>query len=188
MKLTLTGVIGSQTVSSSSSVPSNRLLYRDIAAGDYLLEFQAFVDAPFYPKEITWNGARLSDHLLRLPPDSERTLHIVLALDVATIAVSVSGAEGKPAPYATVLLIPDFVTSVRDLSWGSVHGIASPNGTYTSPPLVPGKYRVLATTQTVRWNVPEDLEHVLPVLFQGKDVEVAPKTTAPVTVSPVVIF
>jgi hypothetical protein len=47
---------------------------------------------------------------------------------------------------------------------------------------------VLATTQSVRWNVPEDLERVLLVLFQAKDVEVAPNGVAQVAVEPIAIY
>lgn len=54
--------------------------------------------------------------------------------------------------------------------------------------LAPGKYRVLATTQTVRWSVPEDIEKLLLVSFQAKEVEVALKTTPQVALRPVPIY
>ena len=188
LRLNLTGVNGASSISHSSGVPSSTQLLHGISPGDYELGLETFGNTPVYPKEITWNSARLTDNLLRLPPDSDGTLHIVLARDVATIAVSVADAAGKAVPYAAVLLVPDAVTSARQLSHDGVHGTTGPNGTYTSPPLIPGRYRVLATAQTVRWNVPEDLEHVLPVLFQGEYVDAAPKASVQVAVTPVVIF
>jgi len=106
----------------------------------------------------------------------------------ATIAVTVADTEGKPIPQASVVLIPEGVTSAPDLSRMSVHGMTDQNGSYSSPPLAPGKYRVLAIAQTVRWGVPDDLERVLLVLFQAKAAEAAPKATTQIAVVPVPIY
>ena len=113
---------------------------------------------------------------------------VVLARDVATVAVSVAGADGKPVPHATVVLIPDSVTSTRQLARDAVHGTTDQHGAYTSPPLIPGKYRVMATAQAIRWSVPDDLERVLPMLVQAATVEVAPNGSAQVAVSTVTIY
>jgi hypothetical protein len=111
-----------------------------------------------------------------------------MALNLATVSVSVADIEGKPVPNATVMLIPDSLTSLSMLSRISSRGLSDQNGSYTFPPVAPGKYRVLATTQTVRWNAPDDLERVLLALFQAKSIEVAPKASAQVTVEPIVIY
>jgi protocatechuate 3,4-dioxygenase beta subunit len=160
----------------------------EIPPGDYSVEFHAFAKTVGYPKELTYNDVRLADGVLRIAPASAGTLHALMARDVSTIAVTAVDPEGKSIPYVTVVLIPESVASVPQLSRDSVHGMTDQNGRYISPPLVPGNYKVLATTQTIRFSVPEDLEKVPMVLFQAKDVEVAPKATAKVAVEPVAIF
>lgn len=89
---------------------------------------------------------------------------------------------------ALLVLLPDSSSTVPALSRLAVRGRADQSGSYTSPPLMPAKYRVLATTQTIRWNVPEDLEKVLLAMLQAKSVEVAPKAKAHVAVEPVAIY
>lgn len=160
----------------------------EIPPGDYSVDFHTFANAVAYPKDLTFNGVQLVEGKLRLAPGTAGTLHVVMARDTATIGVAVTDSDGKPVPHATVVLIPNSVTSAPQLSRDSVHGMADQNGSYTSPPLAPGKYRVLATAQTVRWGVPEDLERVLLVLFQAKDVEVAPKAAAQIKLEPVPIY
>jgi hypothetical protein len=188
MNLTLIGMDGDQSQFFSAAVPVDNQRPMVTWPGEYALDFQVSGSSAVYPKEITFNGAKLSDGLLRIAPATAGTLHIVLARDVATIAVSVTGADGKPVPHATVMLIPDSVNSARQLSRDAVHGSTDQNGAYASPPLVPGKYRVLATAQAVRWSVPEDLERVLPALFQAVAVEVASNGAAQVAVSPIAIY
>ena len=90
-------------------------------------------------------------------------------------------------PNATVVAVPDWVTTVAALSRVPSHGKADQNGNYTFRSLRPGKYRVLATPQSVRWDAPEDLEKVLLVMFQAKGVELESKATLQVTLAPVPI-
>jgi hypothetical protein len=100
---------------------------------------------------------------------------------------TLTDAEGKGVADATVILVPDAVTSVPSLSRSVSRGQTDQNGNYTSP-LAPGKYRVLATTQSIRWGVPEDLEKVLLVLFRAKDVELEVKATLRITLESVPIY
>jgi hypothetical protein len=46
----------------------------------------------------------------------------------------------------------------------------------------------LATPQMVRWEVPEDLEKVLLVMFQAKDVELEAKASAQIGLAPIPIY
>jgi len=50
--------------------------------------------------------------------------------------------------------------------------------------LAPGRYRALATPQTVRWEVPEDLEKLLLVMFQARDVQFDAKVSAQIALAP----
>jgi hypothetical protein len=172
----------------SLAVPSDVVLRDGLAPGDYALDFVELGQVTTYPKEMAYNDTKLSDRTLRIAPGASGTLHLVMASDVSTVAVSIKDALENPVTGATVILIPESVTAAPALARLAVHGNADQNGKYTSPPLAPGKYRALATTQTVRWGVPEDLEKVLLAMYQAKDIDVAPKSAAQITVEPVVIY
>ena len=186
--ITLHGGPSNRHIPFALAVPYDSLLANGIPPGDYAVEFETFGRTVAYPKEIIFNGVKLTDGILRFAPESSNTLHVVMATDVATITVTVADIDGKPVPNATVMLIPDSVTTPSMLSRISSRGRTDQNGSYTSPPLAPGKYRVLATTQTVRWSAPGDLERVLLSQFHAKDVDVAPNATLQVSVEPIVIY
>lgn len=188
VNMVLTGAHVDRGLSVGAAVPSDFPIFDPIGPGDYWLEFQTIGKTVAYPKEVTYSGVKLAEGVLRIAPASAGTLHVVMAGDMGKIAVSVADIEDKPVPNATVLVVPDSVTSAPQLSRDSLHGMTDQNGSYTSPPLRPGKYHVLASTQTVRWVVPDDLEKVLLVSFQAKEVEVAPKATLQVAVGPVPIY
>jgi len=169
------------------AVPSDAAFGIHLPAGDYAIEFQTLGKNNTYPKEITYNDVKITDGILRLAPESNGTLQLVMATDVSTLAVSVKDALDNPVPGGSVVLIPDSVTTAPALSRLAVRGQADQNGHYNSPSVAPGKYRVLATTNTIRWNVPEDLDKLLLAALQAKTVEVPPKakTEVAVELSPV---
>jgi len=156
-----------------------------VPSGDYRVEIQAPGDS--YLKEVTYDGLKLTDSILRIPPAGSGTLHVVMARGNSTLTAAVADTDGKPVPNATVVAVPDSVTTVPALAGVAAHGKTDQNGNYTFRSLVPGKYRVLATPQSVRWDAPEDLEKLLLVMFQAKDVELESKATLQVTLAPVPI-
>jgi hypothetical protein len=81
------------------------------------------------------------------------------------------------------MVIPDSVTNMSALSRVLTHGQTDQNGSYTSRSLAPGKYRILATSRPVRWEIPEDLQRVLLVMFQAKEVELGSLDNLQVTVA-----
>jgi hypothetical protein len=189
LHVTLNGGAGTGVEAAFSvAVPSEFVLRDGIPPGDYTLDFQVFGKITTYPKEVAYNDVKLTDDMVRLAPGATGTLHLVMATDVSTIAVAVKDAQDNPVPGASVVLIPESVTTAAALARLTVRGQADQSGSYASPALAPGKYRVVATTQTVRWSVPEDLEKVLLAMLQAKSVEVAPKAKLEVTAEPVPIY
>jgi hypothetical protein len=85
-------------------------------------------------------------------------------------------------------VVPESVTSVPALSLTHTLGQTDQSGNFTVKPLAPGRYRVLATPQTVRWEVPEDLEKVLLAMFQAKAVELDVKAPAQIGLAPITIY
>jgi hypothetical protein len=157
-----------------------------VPSGDYTLEIHGPGDS--YVKEVTYNDLKLADGVLRIGPAESGTVRVLMALGAAELAVAVADTEGKPVPNATVIVVPDSITTVTALSRVSTHGKTDQNGSYKLKSLAPGKYRVLATPQSVRWDVPEDLERVLLVLFQAKGVELDTKGTVQISLEPVPIY
>jgi hypothetical protein len=113
---------------------------------------------------------------------------------------TVVDTAGSPVPGAKVTaawrsdqrgnLIPDIpdgfgvgMPSNTDET-GSFAITGLPPGTYfVKTQCDPGRYRVLALAQAVRWGVPDDLEKVLLVLYQATEVELASKAAVKITVS-----
>jgi hypothetical protein len=73
-----------------------------------------------------------------------------------TLSVTVADSAGKPEPNATVIATPEAVMSTASLSGLMRHAQTDLNGNYTAPSVALAKFRVLATTQAVRWNVLDD--------------------------------
>jgi hypothetical protein len=159
-----------------------------IPAGDYTVDVGAFGPNDAYLKELTYNDLKLADGVLRIAPGASGTLGILMARGTASLTVGVTDTDGKPVPNATVILVPDSVTTVPLLARFLQRGQTDQNGSFTSRPLMPGRYRVLATAQAVRWDVPDDLERILLVMFQAKEVELASKSALAVTLQPVPVY
>lgn len=157
-----------------------------IPAADYSVN----VMSPFggYVKQITFNDVPLADSVLHLAPAQSGTLHVLMASGMAKLAVTVADADGNPAAHATIAIVPASATTASALSRMAIIGLADQYGKYAPQPLPPGKYRVLAFPQAVRWDSPEDLEKVLPLLFQATDVELDTKVPAQLSLSPIAIF
>jgi protocatechuate 3,4-dioxygenase beta subunit len=188
VNVTLSGATNNLARSLGAMIPSDSPFRDGIPPGDYAVGVQAFGSSSAYAKEMTYNGLKLADGILRIPPAATGTLHVAMAAGATTLTATVTDADGKGVPDATVIVVPDAVTSVPLLSRDVIHGKTDQNGTYGFHSLPPGKYRVLATTQSVRWGVPEDLEKVLLVLFQAKDVELDAKAALQITLEPIPIY
>jgi hypothetical protein len=157
-----------------------------VPSGDYALEIHGPDDS--FVKEVTYDSLKIEDGILRIAPAASGTIRVLMARGAATLAVAVAAKDGNPAPNSTVILVPDSVTTVPALSRVSTHGQTDQNGNYTCGSLAPGKYRVLATPQSVRWDVPDDLERVLLVMFQAQEVALDAKAMIHVTLAPIPIY
>jgi hypothetical protein len=186
--VTLSDTAEGFTRSTAAPIPSESPFETGIPAGDYTVDVGAFGPRDSYVKEVAFSGLKVADGLLRIAPGASGALHLLVARGTASLTVHVTDGEGKPVPDATVVLIPDSVTSVPALSRLLIRGQTDQNGMFTSPPLTPGKYRVLASAQSPRWDAPEDLEEVLLLMFQAGEVELGSKSTQTITLQPIPIF
>ncbi|MEI9975158.1 MAG: hypothetical protein WDO73_25750 [Ignavibacteriota bacterium] len=114
------------------------------------MEFGFSNAGAYYPKEIIFNDEKVSDGIVRVPAGTDGTLRVVLARDTAKVNVNVVGSDGTRHP----ILDGGIDSRVGHRHQATLAGCRawhyqSGAGAYQSPALVPGKYRVLATTQTV---------------------------------------
>ena len=79
------------------------------------------------------------------------------------------------------------MTTAAALSQFDTPGLDDQNAIHAAP-LAPTKHRVLATTQTVRWNVPEDLDRLLPVLSRAHDLEVGSEAATLTSVEAIRVY
>ncbi|HEX3743082.1 MAG TPA: carboxypeptidase-like regulatory domain-containing protein [Bryobacteraceae bacterium] len=186
LSVTLSGAY-QQNVEMSAQIPSSFDLAKGILPGDYTVD-AALIGLTAYVKEINYGGVNVTDGIVHVLPGVPGTLQLRLARDVSTLAVKVTDSEGNPVLGSTVIAVPDRATTADQVSQLAVRGQTDQMGNYSPTPVAPGKYRVLATSQSIRWNVPEDLEKVMAVLFQASSVEVQPNGSAQITVQPIPIY
>jgi hypothetical protein len=149
-----------------------------MSAGDYQVE--AHVASGSYIKEMTYDGIALSGGVLRIPPGSAGTLRVVASQGGGSITCKVVDSDGKPVPDSPLVLVPAGVTTAAQFAQLAQQARTNIGGTFTSPTLPPGKYHVLPLTRSYRL-IPEDIDKILLTLFQSQEVEVTPKSTAPIT-------
>ena len=160
-------------------------ILKTVPPGEYAIEAYA-PDA--YAKEMTYNGLKLADRIARIAPGESGTLHLQMSRAAAELTVAVVDTEGKPVADAMAIVVPDSVNNTGALNRVQTRGKTDQNGNFNVKSLAPGKYRVLATSQAVRWDVPEDLEKVLLLMFQAKTIDVDGKVPARVSLEPVPIY
>ena len=154
-----------------------------VPAGDYTLHIQYPPNC--YVKDVTYNDLTLADGIWRVGPAENGTLRVLMSMAAGELTVAVVDHDGKPLADAMAIVVPDSVTTVAALNRVRTLGKTDQNGSFSLRSLPPGKYRVLATLQPVRWDVPEDLEKIVPLLFQAKTVDLDGKAPAHVSLEPI---
>ena len=80
-----------------------------VPAGHYVLDIRYPPDC--YVKEMTYNGLKLADGVLRVGPGESGTVRVLMAKGASELTIGVVDAEGKPVADAMVIVVPDSVTS-----------------------------------------------------------------------------
>jgi hypothetical protein len=117
---------------------------------DYTVDVQGVNGNGQYVKDITCGGASVLHGTAALGgTESCGALRIVLARDGSTLAAHVLDADGNPIPEVWVAIVPESAATEAAMSAAMVYGQTGANGVYTARSLPPGKYRVLATNETI---------------------------------------
>ena len=135
--------------------------------------------------------------VLRQPyvPGSE-SLRITMGHDGSMIRAVVMSANAQPAIHSAVIAFPAEVQSEAELAATMIEGLTDEDGAFLTRPLRPGRYVVLATDDPPPYDTsgtagvphvqrsPETLNRILRARSRGQSVELAPRTTIQVPLTP----
>jgi len=110
-----------------------------------------WINPGWYVKDIMCGGrSTLHGAALLGGAESCGSLRIVLAHDGGSLALRVADRDGNPIPDAYVAIIPESAASTEaEMSAAMTFGQTAANGVYSATSLQPGKYRILATNETI---------------------------------------
>jgi hypothetical protein len=161
----------------TTHMPTAPTFETTLAPGEYHLDAWVSGKGQTYVRDISYQGAVLDDPVVQLAPGANSTLRIVLSSVTGTMSATVDAVSN-----ATIVIVPESATTVAQFAYRSIHVAAGTNA------LPPGKYRVFAISQPVRWEVPEDLEKLLLASFQGAQITLDDKTPVQISLTPVSIY
>jgi hypothetical protein len=111
-------------------------------------------------------------------------LRVSIARDAAKLSARVADKDGNPLPDIRVVVLPASISSEAMLQAALVSGPTDNLGTYTSQPIAPGKYLVLATDDAID-PTPECIDNLWRSRRKFQEVDLAPNGTAQVTLTPI---
>jgi hypothetical protein len=155
-----------------------------VAAG---LARDSLEDEPsrLYVKDVTYAGVSVLRQPLRLGTAMGNAgLLVTMAQDGAVVTATVSDKDGNPIPDAAISIIPSGTPSESALPVFAIFGSADQNGSYTSLPLAPGKYLVLATANAFPLT-PEGMAALWSLRSHATQADLGPKAAVRVTLTPV---
>lgn len=117
----------------------------------YAIDVLRGIDGPGqYLKEITCGGQSVLHGTAQLGGAiSCGTLRFVIAHDGGSLMAHVADKDGNPVSDAYVAIIPESAATEGEMSALMTVGQTGADGVYSALALAPGKYRVLATNQTI---------------------------------------
>jgi hypothetical protein len=103
-----------------------------------------------YLKEITCGGRSVLHGVAPLGGAAScGALRFVIAHDGGTLTARVADKDSNPIPDAYVAIVPESAATEAEMSAAMTVGQTGLNGVYSASALAPGKYRVLATNETI---------------------------------------
>ena len=136
-----------------------------------------------YVKDISYGGHSILNLSLRLGSTmGDAGLRVVLARDGGTASTRVSDKDGNPVPDCSIVLIPGSAGNEAILAASLTTGKTGLRGTWTSAPLAPGKYYVLATNDPIDQS-PETIAKLWRARTAAQEIEVTPNGAATVILS-----
>jgi hypothetical protein len=171
----------------ASTEGANHFTLANVRAGEYLVRI-SLSSHTYYVKDIVYGSTNILNRALTVGTNGGGgDLRIVLARDGGTLSATVTGDDDAPLQSASVWVLPSSAGTPAELEPALISGATDVNGTYTTPVLAPGKYRVIATTVHYPKNA-ATVDRLWNARLRGADVEIAKDGSARVRLEPTVIF
>jgi hypothetical protein len=120
-----------------------------LAPDDYAIDLRG-ISGGWYVKDISCGGKSVLHGLAPLGGDAScGGLRFLLAHDAASLTAHVAGQDGNPIADVYVAIVPESAATEAEMSAAMTFGQTGANGVYTAKSLPPGKYRVMATNETI---------------------------------------
>jgi hypothetical protein len=144
-----------------------------------------FVNSPgVYIKDVTYAGqSTLYQPLAVGSTTGDAGLRVLLAHDGATLNARVADGDGNPLPDIHVIVFPAEVSSPAMLQAALTSGDTDQTGSYSSQPLRPGKYLVVATTGRID-ATPESIDHLWRSRDRFQEAELPPNGSVQLSLAP----
>ena len=145
-----------------------------------------FLHVPgLYVKDVAYNGRSILNEPLRIGSAmGDASLRVTVARDGATINATVADKDGNPASDMTVVAIDAGVSSEGMLAARLVPGKTDQAGQYTRQSLPPGKYYVMASSDSLDVT-PESIGKLWRARNRFTEVELTPFGNIQVTLKPI---
>ncbi|HLK62847.1 MAG TPA: carboxypeptidase regulatory-like domain-containing protein [Bryobacteraceae bacterium] len=132
-----------------SAVPGQFAIEGGLLIDEFGLRFSR-VPAGLYIKDVTYGGHSILYGSLKLGTAvGDAALRIVVARDGGTASARVTDKDGNAVPECAIVLLPASASNEATLAAALTTGRTDLRGTWTSAPLAPGKYYVLATNDAI---------------------------------------
>jgi protocatechuate 3,4-dioxygenase beta subunit len=138
----------------------------------------------WYVKDITCGGRNVLHATAKLGGDEScGGLQITMARDAGSLAARVADRDGNPIAGVNVIVIPESAGTEAEMSAAMTFGPTGKDGVYTARALPPGKYRVLATTESINF-ASNHVDKVWMAQARAQEVEIGASANVQVKVEP----
>jgi hypothetical protein len=182
-QITLRGLRGYEVFSYGFSAPGSLPRTNKLQPDDYTIDVRG-ISGGWYMKDATCGGRSVLHGTATLGGDTPcGALRFIIAHDAASLTARVADEDGNPIPDAYVAIVPESAATEADLSAVMTVGQTGPNGVYSASALPPGKYRVLATNETIDLAA-NRVDKLWAAQSRGQEVEIGANASVQVKLEP----
>ena len=163
---------------------------RFVADGLGLDEYavRAYPPAGVYVKDVTYGGISILNQTFQMGSAiGDGGLKVIVGTDGGMVSAKVADSDGNPVPKANVWFLPSNARTAAELETVLVSGTTDRDGLCTSATLRPGKYLVFATIERFDHSAAH-IDKLWGARLKGAEVDLGPKASAQVSLSPISVF
>jgi Carboxypeptidase regulatory-like domain len=183
LRLDVQAITRTERGSVQSPIPGEFEFTGGLLMDEYGLDISG-VPAGVYVKDVTNGGRSILHQTLRVGSAMGNAgLRVILGRDGGTVGARVADKDGNPVADCTVVMLPATADNEAVFAAAVKVGKTDASGAWTSPTLAPGKYFVLATSETIDRS-PETTGKLWKARNRGEEVEIAPNGRASAALAP----